>query len=120
VDDADIAVILNEASLKKFGPKVKEGGTLLYNEVENASEIINSFERQFKKISIPLRDLGSERYHNMIALGALLQIEPELNGNFIKEALAKEMKKRGRENLVQENLKSIQAGSDWYRAERGK
>lgn len=120
VDKADIAVILNEASLKKFGPKVNQGGTLLYNSTENADTIVASLERECQQVSIPLSALGPKLYHNMIALGALLGIAPDLNGGFIDEALTKEMRKRGREELIEENLKFIRIGSEWFQRERKK
>lgn len=118
VDDADIVIALNEASLKRFGSKVKEGGTLLCEASENTVAITASFNKPFQLISIPFHDLGPERYYNMIAMGVLSQIDLDLNIDLVKEALNKEMKKRGRQSLLEENLKAIQAGSDWYLREK--
>ncbi len=114
VDDADITIALSEASLKEFGPKVKEGGVLICEESERTAAIVTSLNKQFQPISIPLRELGATRYHNMIAMGVLLQIYPDLNVDLIEDVLMKDLKKRGRERLVEENIKAIQAGSDWY------
>ena len=118
VDDADIVIALNEASLKRFGFKVKEDGTLLCDASENAATITASFNKRFHLISIPFRDLGPERYYNMIAMGVLSKIDLDLNIDLLKGALVKEMEKRGRENLLEENLKAIQAGTDWYLREK--
>jgi 2-oxoglutarate ferredoxin oxidoreductase subunit gamma len=120
VDEADIVVALDEASLKTFGPQVKEGGILICGESEEISSIVHSFKKKFQLISTPLHDLGSERYHNMIAMGIFLQIDSNLNIDLVKEALIKEIKKRGRESLIEENLKAIQAGMNWYLNEKGR
>lgn len=118
VDDADIVIALNEASLKRFGFKVKEDGTLLCGASENVAAITASFNKQFQLIAIPFQDLGPERYYNMIAMGVLSKIDSDLNIDLVKETLNKEMKKSGRENLLEENLKAIQAGSIWYLNEK--
>ena len=120
VSDADIVVTLNEASLEQCGPIVKKGGTLVCEESEKTAEIAASIKKPFQLISIPLRKLGPERYHNIIALGIFLQISPEMGVDLIKETLIKEIKKRGKESLVEENLKAIQAGIDWYQKEQKK
>lgn len=113
VDDADIVVALSEAALKKFSPKVKEGGILICEESEKTAAITYS-NKQFQLISIPLSNLGPARYHNMIAMGSFLHIYPDLDFDLIKDILIKDLKKRGREIFVEENLKAIQTGSDWY------
>lgn len=114
IADADIVVALNDASLKAFGAQVKEGGVLICGESEKTGAIVSSFNKPFQLISVPLHDLGPEKYHNMIAMGVLVKMNGDLNMDLVKEALTKEMKKRGREGLVEENLKAIQAGSEWY------
>ena len=120
VDDADIVVALSEAALKKFGSKLKEGGVLICQESEKTKAIVTSLNKQFQLISIPLSDLGSARYHNMIAMGCLLHIYPDFDFDLIKAVLTEDLKKRGRERLVEENLKAVQAGSDWYMSKKGK
>ena len=120
VDDADVVVALNEASLKKFGPKVKEGGLLICKASEETETIVNTFNKRFHLISVPLGDLGADRYHNMVAMGVYLQVDPDLSVDLVREALIEEMEKRGRESLVEENLKAIQAGSEWYLSEEKK
>ena len=49
-----------------------------------------------------------------------MQIEPELDFDLIKETLVKDMEKRKKSNLIEENLKAIQAGIDWYLGEKAK
>ena len=120
VDEADITVALSEASLKQFAPKGKEGGTLIYERSEKTTAIVASLNKQFQLISIPLLDLGPARYHNMIAMGVLLQIYPDLNFDLIEDVLTKDLKKRNKESFLEENLKAIREGSRWYLGEKGK
>ena len=123
VDDADIVVALNKGSLQRFGSHVKEGGTVICKGSEGTSAFIGSIDKRFQLISVPLDDLGNElgtkRYHNMIAMGAYLQVDPGLDIDLIREALIKNLKKRGNESLIKENLDAIQAGIDWYRRSKG-
>ncbi len=115
VDEAEILVALNEASLKAFGPQIKEQGLLICGDSEENRATIKSWGKRVQVIPVPLKSLGGERTHNMIALGVFLEVEPELTYELIKAALTKEMKKRGRENLVEENLEAVQQGIRWYR-----
>jgi len=123
VDDADIVVALNKASLQKFGSHVKEGGTLICEASEGTSAVTASIEKGFRLIPVPLDDLGNElgtkRYHNMIAMGVYLQVDPGLDIDLIREALVKNLKKRSNESLINENLDAIHAGIDWYRRTKG-
>jgi len=120
VDEADIVVALNEASLKKYGPKVKEGGVLICEDSEKTKAIVSTFNKQFELVSVPLRGLGPERYHNMVAMGILSQIDPNFDIELIRKALTKELKKKGKESVVEENLTAVKSGCDWYIGEKSK
>lgn len=120
VDEAEVVVTLNEASLRGCGPKVKKGGFLICDQSEQTAAIVTSINKPFNLIAVPLRKLGAEKYHNIITLGILLQIAPELDVDLIKETLIKDIKKRGKESLVDENLKAMQAGIDWYQNQKKK
>ncbi len=120
VENADFVVTLNEASLKKYGSKVKEGGVLICAESEKTAAIVSSFGKEFQLISVPFGNLGPEKYHNMIAMGIFAEMDTNLNVDMIEEALTKEMKKKGKGSLLEENLKAIKAGRDWYVEKRRK
>ena len=120
LDDADIIVALSEAALKKYGHRVKQEGTLICEESENTSAVVSSFNKRFQLISIPLHDLGTKRYHNMVAMGVCLECEPDLTFDLIKEAVIKTLGKKGNERLIKENLDAIKAGGDWYLSEKKK
>jgi 2-oxoglutarate ferredoxin oxidoreductase subunit gamma len=120
VDNPDIAVMLNENCLQKFGGKIKAGGIMVCDASEKAGEIAASFGKKFQLIPVPLKSLGPDRYHNMIALGVFTQIEPDISLAMLEETLRGEIGKKGKTALLEENLKAIKAGSDWYLAERRK
>jgi len=120
VDSPDIAVILNENCLKKFGSRIKSAGIMLCDASENVGEIVASFGKNFQLIPIPFKNLGPERYCNMIALGVFSQIDGDINLAVLEETLRQEIGRKGKGDLLQENLKAIKAGNDWYVAERRK
>jgi 2-oxoglutarate ferredoxin oxidoreductase subunit gamma len=120
VDSPDITITLNENCLKKFGSRIKAGGTMLCDASEKAGEIAASFGKSFQLITIPFKNLGPERYHNMIALGVFAQIDGDINLAILEETLSQEIGRKGKGDLLQENLKAIKAGNDWYVAERRK
>jgi 2-oxoglutarate ferredoxin oxidoreductase subunit gamma len=120
VDNPDIAIMLNENCLKKFGGKIKAGGIMVSDASEKAGEIAASFGKKFQLIPVPLKTLGPDRYHNMIALGVFTQIDDDINLATLEETLRQEIGRKGKADLLQENLKAIKAGSDWYGKERRK
>jgi len=118
VDNADISVILNENCLKKFGSRIKAGGTMLCDASEKAGEIAASFGKKFRLVPIPFKDLGPERFFNIISLGVFSQINDDITLTVLEDTLRQEIGRKGKADLLQENLKAIKAGSDWYAAER--
>jgi 2-oxoglutarate ferredoxin oxidoreductase subunit gamma len=120
VDSPDIAIILNENCLKKFGSKIKIDGTMLCDASDNVGEIAASFGKNFQLITIPFKDLGPERYYNMIALGVFAQANGDIILSILEETLRQEIGRKGKADLLLENLKAIKAGNDWYAAERRK
>jgi len=74
VAQPDAIIIMNEASYKKFAPKVKTGGLLVLN-----SSMVTGQERPgtVEVVAVPADDiaveLGSPKSANMVALGAYLQ-----------------------------------------------
>ncbi len=80
IENPDICIVLNTPSLTKFEPRIKKGGTLIYNtsliHVKPKRDDINI-------ISIDANDIseknGSSRAANMAALGRLIAENPELS-----------------------------------------
>ena len=80
VENPDICIVLNTPSLTKFEPRVRKGGTLIYN----TSLITVKPERDdIKIIGIDANTIseknGSPRAANMAALGRLVAENPELS-----------------------------------------
>jgi 2-oxoglutarate ferredoxin oxidoreductase subunit gamma len=74
-----ICVVMNKPSLLKFEPRLREGGILLYNssliDIEPSRKDVNS-------IAVPANQMaeeeGSARSANMIMLGVLAKIKPQV------------------------------------------
>ncbi len=98
VEHPDICIILNEPSLRKFEPRMKKGGTLIYN----SSLIKNKPERDdLNVIGIDANDIsaknGSSRAANMAALGLLVGVKPELASvDSLAEALDEAVSERNK------------------------
>ena len=79
VPHPSVCVVMNQPSLAKFEPRVREGGLLLYN----ISLIDGQPSRKdIRCIPVPANELaekeGSVRSANMIMLGLLARIKPEV------------------------------------------
>lgn len=88
VNEPDVLVAMNEPSLHKFASHVRPGGWILYNGEELPSECarpgVHVLASPFTHIAA---ELGDERAANMVALGALLEIDDVLPQATIDAAL---------------------------------
>ena len=111
VDAPGALVAMNLPSLDRFEPRVEAGGLIVYN----SSLISREVERRdVKAILIPVndiaRELGNPRVINMVALGALLRASGIVPLQAAVEAMAHEMRERGRERLIEINEAALQRG----------
>jgi 2-oxoglutarate ferredoxin oxidoreductase subunit gamma len=120
LDDPDVVVALNDAGLRKFGSRVRNGGVLICEGSGKGEGPPAGLGGQVNVIAVPYKALGPEKSCNMVALGVYSAVDPDFGLELLKETVAKEMKKGGKESLLEENLKALQAGSDWYLRERGR
>lgn len=111
----DTAIILNQPSLEKFEPKVKAGGTLIYD----GYGISNPPSR--KDISIyridamdTAAELGMIKVFNMMVLGGLLKIHPVVSVESVLEALRKTLPER-HHDLIPMNEEAIRKGMEIIR-----
>jgi 2-oxoglutarate ferredoxin oxidoreductase subunit gamma len=79
VREPDVGVIMNKPSLAKYQPLLAAGGLLLWN----SSLIDRAPERaDIKAVAVPANEIaekeGSARAANMVMLGALARLRPEL------------------------------------------
>lgn len=110
VDTYDTAVILNQQSLDKFEPKVKPGGTLIYD----PSGIHRLPTRtDIKVISVDAMtaaiELGNAKTYNMILLGALLACRPVVGIDAVLRGLKKTLPER-HHHLLPLNEQALKKG----------
>jgi len=113
VEHPDIVIALNEPSVAKFEKKVKTGGSLIWN-----TSLVKTPPSRTDITLIPVAatDLslqeGTERGANMAAVGALLELNPEIaSPDAVDAALDEVISARNRKfNPV--NRKIMQLGRD--------
>ena len=108
----DIAIVLNQPSLDKFEPKIKEGGILIYD----SYGVINPPTRKDIKVyRIDAMDKAAEmknsKVFNMIVLGGLLKVCPVVSDGGVEKALYKTLPER-HHGLIPLNMEAIKAGRD--------
>ncbi len=113
IDDPDVLVAMNQPSLERFAPSVKEGGTLLYEaSVKSGME----FPKGVRVIPFPASAIASEngvpKASNTAFLGAMtaLGLLPFGDGNVI-DALAESFSPNPK--LIEPNKKVFEAARKW-------
>ncbi|MBN2551726.1 MAG: 2-oxoacid:acceptor oxidoreductase family protein [Spirochaetales bacterium] len=106
-----VCVVMNKPSLIKFEPRLREGGTLLYN---SSLIDIEPSRGDIRRISVPANELaereGSARSANMIMLGLLAAIKPEIASlDSIRATLDQAVSARHR-NLNEINKRCLERG----------
>lgn len=109
------AIVMNEPSLAKWGPRVKSGGIL----VINRSLATASFDRaDLRVLEVPATEiassLGSDRMANMVAVGCLLGAVPVLPLEIVQEVLPEALG-AGKERFVEPNRQALVRGVELAR-----
>ncbi len=106
-------VLLNEPSLVKFQPRLKEGGVQIVNKSLIAESLLDGSKRT---VYIPVNEmaekLGSSKLVNMVALGALVKATNCLPLGAVKDALKSTISKHY-QHLIEQNALALQAGFDF-------
>ncbi len=111
VNDYDLAMVFNLPSLKKFEPKVKPGGTLVWE----SSIIKEPPQRDDIKIyPLPAFQIAADEFKNtkvmnMVALGALIKINGVVKKESIVQALRETLPERYH-HLLPLNERAIETG----------
>ena len=110
VSQPDALIIMNQASMDKFSPRLKSQGLL----VMNSSMIITLPQRSdIEILSIPADDialrLGSPRSANMVAMGAYLQKHNIVDTKALESSLPAVLSKRYHKTIAV-NIQAISAG----------
>ncbi len=102
-------IAFNGPSLDKFGPKVKENGTIILN-----SSLIDSYEYDEKAFPVPLneiaRDIGNQKVINMVALGAWARKTGVLSLSAVKNGMELTLRESGKEEFVEVNEQALEEG----------
>ena len=106
----DVAIVLNQPSLDKFMPKLKPGGTLIYD----GFGIVNPPQRtDITTYRIDAMDKAAElknaKVFNMIVLGALLKVCPIVSTEGLQKALYKTLPER-HHKLIPLNMQAVEEG----------
>lgn len=115
VTNPDILAAFNEPSLNKFENAVKENGCIFVN-----SSIVKSKVRRkdVKVFYVPVDELASginSRGGNIIMLGAMLPALSSLTASAAEEAVKQVF--RSKPNLIEPNLRCLQAGREYVGGE---
>ena len=119
LNEYDIAIILNQPSLEKFEPKVKQGGILIYD----GYGIVNLPKRKdIRVFQIDAMDEAvkedNEKVFNMIVLGGLLKLVPMVTLESVMLGLKKSLPER-HHKLLPMNEKAILKGMEIIREVNG-
>lgn len=110
LDRYDTAVVLNQQSLDKFEPKVKPGGTLIYDPygIHRAPTRtdINVYAIPAMETTV---EMGNSKTFNMIVLGALLGIKPIVPLDAVMKGLKKSLPER-HHHLLPLNEEALKKG----------
>ncbi len=113
----DSLIVMNKASLNKFGPRLKNGGLLIMNSslIDTGPQLDDSIEI----ITVPADELaielGSPKSANMVALGVYLQKRGQFTADAAAQALPKVLARRYHKTLPV-NTKALQRGAEFVKA----
>ena len=113
----DSLIVMNKASLNKFGPRLGNGGLLIMNSslIDTEPDVDDSIEI----ISVPADELavelGSQKSANMVALGAYLQKRGQLTIDGAAQALPDVLARRYHKTLPV-NIEAMRRGAEFAKA----
>ena len=116
VSQPDSLIVLNKASLNKFGPKLKKNGLLIMN--SSLIDVEPQLDGSIEIVAVPADELavelGSHRSANMVAIGAYLQMRGDLTPDAAAEALPDVLAKRYHKTLPV-NAAALRKGAEFVR-----
>lgn len=107
------AIILNEPSLHKFQPRLREDGVQIVNASLVSRDLLDARKRT---VYIPVNDmaheLGNVKMANVVALGAWLRATGALDPEAVKQAMHSVVNAHYAK-LIPANIKALEAGYDF-------
>jgi 2-oxoglutarate ferredoxin oxidoreductase subunit gamma len=112
VGNPSVTVLLNQASLDRYGEKTKPGGVCIIN---SSLIDVTRFDRQdVETILLPMNeialDLGDTRMVNMVAVGAYVAKTEAVAISSLNAALREALPERNH-RFIPANMKAIEAGA---------
>ena len=113
----DSLIVLNKASLNKFGPRLKNNGLLIMNSslIDTEPQLDDSIEI----ITVPADELaielGSPKSANMVAMGAYLQKRGQFTAEEAAQALPEVLARRYHKTLPV-NTEALRRGAEFAKA----
>jgi len=107
-------IIMNKASLNKFGPRLKDGGLMVMNSslIDEEPQLADSADL----LAVPANDiaveLGNVKAANMVALGAYLQRKGIFSADSAAKCLADVLAKRYHKTLPV-NTEALRRGAEF-------
>lgn len=109
------SIVLNLPSLDKYEPLVAAGGVLVANaSLINRGPVRTDITNVFIPANEIAQELGNKRLINMVALGAMLELEPVLPIDAVQKALADHLPAR-HQHLLDINYQALQRGAQFTR-----
>ena len=114
VGKPDSLIVMNKASLNKFGPRLKSGGLLIMNSslIDTEPELADSVEIVAVPADQLAVELGGQKAANMIALGAYLQKRQYLTPDAAAQALPDVLAERYHKTLPL-NTEALRRGAEF-------
>ena len=112
IGSPSVSIVLNQASLDKYGPRVRPGGVCIINTslIDTAGFNRNDIEI----IRLPMNDiamqLGDARMVNMVAVGAYVTKTGAVSLASLSEALKDALPERNH-RFIPANIQAIEAGA---------
>ncbi len=113
----DSLIVMNKASLTKFGPRLNDGGLLILNSslIDSEPQVGDSVE----VVAVPADELavvlGSHRSANMVAVGAYLQKRGYLTPDAAAQALPDAIARRYHKTLPV-NIEALHKGAEFVKS----
>ncbi|MHC4229743.1 MAG: 2-oxoacid:acceptor oxidoreductase family protein [Planctomycetota bacterium] len=114
----DSLIVMNKASLTKFGPRLKNGGLLVMNRslIDSEPQVDDSVEIVAVPADELAVELGSHRSTNMVAVGAYLQKREYLTPDEAAQALPDAIARRYHKTLPV-NIEALHKGAEFVKIE---
>lgn len=122
LDEPHAGIIMNEPSLVKFQPMIREGGLIIANSTLIDQDVFNR-DGEVRIVWVPATETArevaeTERSANMVALGAFLGVEPIVKVETV-EALIRGVSGARKQALIEKNIAALRAGLDCASNSRG-